>query len=274
MFLRRQILTMPLLLSPALNAPALSAAPDRLVHAEAGTLPILLTAPHGGRDPVPGLPPRDQTGKPADSRDYVYTMDGETDELARRMAVEIKALTGKAPYLVVAHFHRKYIDANRPPAIAFDLPAARPYYDQYHGAIRRFIDEIRAKHPAGLILDVHGQIRFPDRLVRGTLNGKAVRHLIKRAGFDAVTGPKGLWGQFAAAGFAIFPGNEVPPTGTGENGGFNGGHTLAVYGSHAVGGIDAMQLEFGSQYRQRNGLDSTAKRAATAVAGFHRAYLQ
>ena len=98
----------------------------------------------------------------------------ETDRLALGIAARIKALTQRDVYLVVARFDRKYIDANRPPQRAFDQPAARPYYDAYHQAIRRFVDEIRARHPHGLLIDVHGQTKIPDALVRGTIDGRAV----------------------------------------------------------------------------------------------------
>jgi hypothetical protein len=37
-------------------------APADFVLLQQGTLPIILTAPHGGRDPVPGIPARDVSG--------------------------------------------------------------------------------------------------------------------------------------------------------------------------------------------------------------------
>ena len=176
-------------------------------------------------------------------------------------------------YLVVAHFDRKYIDANRPPRFAFDQPAAERYYDFYHRSIRRFVDRIRAVHPHGLLIDVHGQHKIPDALVRGTINGRAVKKLLARAGVAAVTGPNGLCGQLERNGFRVIPDNSIPPAGRSEDAGFNGGHTVALYGSHGAQGIDAVQFEFGSEYRRKATIDRAIEGAATAIVAFHQAYL-
>ena len=153
--------------------------PSDLVLTQTGSLPIILTAPHGGREPISGIPPRNLEGK----KDIVtYTAGGDpgTDIIVQVMAREIRALTGKDVYMVMARFDRKFIDANRGPAIAYDNPASEPYHQHYHQSIRRFVDEIRATYPAGLLIDVHGQRKFPDHLVRGTWNGRAVTKLLGR----------------------------------------------------------------------------------------------
>jgi hypothetical protein len=127
-------------------AHAADAAPSDLVLARPGTLPIIITAPHGGRQAIPGVAPRDTLGRPRGGRGYVTGGDTNTDILALGIAAEIKALTGKEPYLVMAKFKRKFIDPNRPPEIAVDSPVARPYYDYYHQSVRRFVDEISSKY--------------------------------------------------------------------------------------------------------------------------------
>jgi hypothetical protein len=144
---------------------------------------------------VPGVMPRAIAPRPPEDTSFVTTVDPETDRLALGIAARIKALTQGDVYLVVARFDRKYIDANRAPGIAFDQAAAQPYYDAYHAAIRRFVDEIRARHPHGLLIDVHGQAKIPDGLARGTIDGRSIRQLLARAGAAAMTGPNGLFGQ-------------------------------------------------------------------------------
>jgi N-formylglutamate amidohydrolase len=200
--------------------------------------------------------------------------DTNTDRLAVGIAAGIKTLTGKEPYLVLAKFQRKYVDPNRPPEIALDSPAARPYYDDYHQSVRRFVDEIRGTYPAGLLVDVHGQKKNPEALMRGTQNGRSIARLLARAGAPAMTGLNGLFGQLEADGFEVFPANDVPPDGTSENGGFNGGYTLTAYGSHNADGIDAVQMEFGSRYRRRDTVDTAAAAAAKAIVAFYEAYLK
>src|SRR5262245_43190621 len=83
-----------------LGAPSVLAA--ELVVVQQGELPIILTVPHGGRQPIPGIAPRDITGKPGGGAGFVTGGDVDTDKLARGMAAQIKALTGKAPYLIAA----------------------------------------------------------------------------------------------------------------------------------------------------------------------------
>jgi N-formylglutamate amidohydrolase len=174
----------------------------------------------------------------------------------------------------VAKFKRKYIDPNRPPEIGLDSPTAQPYYDTYHQSIRRFVDEIRSKYPAGLLIDVHGQKKDPAVIMRGTRNGRTIERLLARAGAPAVIGPNGIFGQLEANGLKVFPANDVPPGGTSENAGFNGGYTVATYGGLAADGIDAVQMEFGSQYRQNAVVDQVAKDAGKAIAAFYEAYLK
>jgi len=268
---RRHLLILSSLLG--LRPAARAAEPADLVVVQPGTLPIILTAPHGGRMAVPGVVPRTIPPRRPDDTTYVTTFDPETDRIALGMAARIKALTQGDVYLVVARFDRKYIDANRPPRIAFDQPAASPYYDLYHRSIRRFVDEIRARHPHGLLIDVHGQHKIPDALVRGTINGRAVKQLLARAGVDAVTGPRGLFGQLERNGFRVFPDNSVAPAGRSEDAGFNGGHTVDLYGSHGARGIDAVQFEFGADYRRKETIARAIEGAARAVVAFREAYL-
>ena len=247
--------------------------PSDLVLIQNGQLPIILTAPHGGSAPIPGITLRNLQGK-LDKALYTAGGDPGTDIIVQAMAREIRALTGKDPYVVMARFDRKFIDANRGPEIAFDNPAAEPYYQLYHQTIRRFVDEIRAGYPAGLLVDVHGQGKFPDHLVRGTWNGRAVGKLVERAGMAAITGKNGLFGQLERNGFALFPSNNVPASGTNEDAGFNGGHTVTRYGSHRTDGIDAVLFEFGDKHRRKPEIEDWAKRAAKAVVAFHDVHLK
>src|ERR1700722_6079946 len=273
---RRSIAITWLMLAPVLFPPAHAAGepPADLVLAQPGMLPIILTAPHGGREAIPGVAPRATQGKRTGGRGYVTVTDTNTDRLAEGIAAEIKALTGKEPYLVVAKFQRKYVDPNRPPEIGLDNPMVRPYYDYYHQSVRRFVDEIRSRYPAGLLIDVHGQEKDPTVVMRGTQNGRAIRRLLERAGAPALTGPNGIFGQLAANGFVVCPTNDVPLGGTSENAGYDGGYTVGTYGSHTADGIDAVQMEFGTKYRRTGAVDTSARDAAKAIVAFYDAYLR
>lgn len=240
-----------------------------LVIAESGELPIILTAPHGGVQDVPDCAARTPVGTR-----FVNRPDQRTDVLARGIADEIKRLTGKAPYLVMARFHRKYIDANRRAEEAYGDPGCAAVYEAYHAAIRRLIDEIRTKHPHAMLFDIHGQAAYPDSILRGTHHGAAVVRLLERAGAPAITGPDSVFGRFAAMAYPIVPLNDTSPTDRVEARGYTGGHTVALYGSNHQDGIDAMQLEFGLALRTRELIAKTAQDTAKAIAAFYNSYLK
>jgi N-formylglutamate amidohydrolase len=266
-------------LALTLGAYAASRAPEDLVLVRHGTLPIILTVPHGGRLDIPGVPLRNAPD-PARMAGFAkwggFQSGGDqnTDVLALRIASEIESLTGHAPYLVLAKFKRRFIDANRPAELAYVDPGAAPYYALYHGTIRKFVDEIRRAHPAGLLLDVHGEGKDPDVLMRGTSNGDTVTLLVRRVGVDSITGPNGLFGQFETQGFKVFPSNRASIWRGSENAGYNGGYTVNTYGSQNPDGIDAVQLEFGTRYRREDELDKSAAQAARAIVTFYKAYLE
>jgi N-formylglutamate amidohydrolase len=181
MFARCPTAVLSLVLAILLIQPARAAdkTPADLVLVQQGTLPIILTAPHGGREAIPDIAPRntEDKGKIEASRKwggFATGGDFNTDILVQGIAAEIENLTGNKPYLVMAKFERKYIDANRPAEIALNDSKVKPYYEYYHKSVRRFIDEVRGKYPAGLLIDVHGQSKDPEVLMRGTRNGRSV----------------------------------------------------------------------------------------------------
>jgi N-formylglutamate amidohydrolase len=236
---------------------ALAAAEDFVV-VEAGGLPVILTAPHGGTS-MAGLPTRNRG---------VMLHDEHTLEITLRVAARLEKLLGARPYVVAAKFSRRAIDANRAPGEAFDYDGARPVYEAYHGAIARFIADIRRRFPGGgMLLDIHGQSTERAAIFRGTRNGATVRRLLERSGLAAFTGPQSILGALQAKGYAIIPPN-TPPGSPREDRQYGGGYTTQIYSG--PDGIDAMQLELGADLRTRPAL---ADDLADAIAVFVRAYL-
>lgn len=131
--------------------------PANLVRIQSGDLPIILSAPHGGQFDVPDVDVRKIEGRPTGGRGYVVSRDRGTEELAIEAAAAIEKEFGKKPYFVIARSHRKYVDFNRPPEIAFDDPDARPVYEQYHEALRQSCVAVQKRFHRGLLLDLHGQ---------------------------------------------------------------------------------------------------------------------
>jgi N-formylglutamate amidohydrolase len=242
-----------------------------LVTTQAGELPIIISAPHGGTLPVPGVPERKGAGLEKSGKGFATVRDTGTEEFARDIADAVKTKFGKKPYLVVARFARKYIDANRPPEVAYEAPKAKPTYDHYHGLLTKYCKEVQGTYGRGLLLDIHGQAKTADTVYRGTQNGKTVALLRQRFGEKAHTGPDSFFGIMGRTeGFKVFP-----PEGDGkEQAGFNGGHTVGTYGSHDQYGIDAMQLEFGADYRTKaDKRKEYAKKLADVIDKYARLYL-
>jgi N-formylglutamate amidohydrolase len=239
-----------------------------LVTTQRGNLPVILSAPHGGEKDVPEVPPRRGIGLPVGSEGFFTARDFGTEELAEGIAAEVEAKTGKKPYLVAAQFHRKYIDANRPPEIAYEHPKAKAHYDAYRGTLAVYCKEVRKKYGRGLLLDVHSQGAFPGQVLRGTKDGKTVTLLRERFGEKAHTGPESFFGLLAKAGMMVHPLKGGAP----EFPNLNGGHIVQTYGGEDFG-IDAIQLEFGGMYCSPRAIPNTAKQVASAVQRFHQLYL-
>lgn len=223
-------------------------------------MPVILTVPHDGGDGVPGVPIRSRG---------VSVRDLGTRDLAERTADLIEARSGQRPYLVIAKFSRRYIDANRAEAEALDSPDAVPAYRAYHEHVASFVAELRQRFPNGaLLIDVHGQSAEPETIFRGTRDGLSIGALLARHGSAAIDADDGLAGALRRSGYAVLPPQQE--AGDKEDARFNGGHTVFTYGSHTGAGIDAIQLEFGKNLRQRSRL---AEDFADAILRFQQKYL-
>ena len=102
--------------------PEEAVAPDELVSAQRGTLPIILSAPHGGSVRVEGS---------KDRKEGVTVKDLRTAEIAwltsQRLA---EKLDGKV-YVVIAQFSRKDADANRNSDESYENKPAAAQYNAY-----------------------------------------------------------------------------------------------------------------------------------------------
>ncbi len=155
--------------SLAAQEPAVKEAPrDLLITVETGSLPIVLSAPHGGTEPIPGIPIRE--GKNIER--FVTSRDGNVDKIALLTAKHLEKSLGGKPYIVVARFERKYVDANRSPEAAYEHETAKLHYDAYHRAIQDALVAIKRDWGRGLVVDIHGQVKTSDGIYRGTVDGK------------------------------------------------------------------------------------------------------
>jgi N-formylglutamate amidohydrolase len=238
---------------------------ERLLTLRTGNLPLVLVASHGGREAIPGVGMRQGNGVPQ----FKTGRDHNTAELAEAIAAKLGELSGAKPFLVIARFDRKYIDANRPTSGAFETLEARPYYVAFHSAVDEACNQIRNVWGRGLLLDIHGQAAEPQVIFRGTRHGKSVTALGQRFDRQALTGPRSIVGQLALRGYKILP----DPIGNDRESRYSGGHLVQTYGSHRAAGIDAIQLEFGTRLRARDNVERIATDMAASIRVFAREYL-
>lgn len=238
---------------------------NSLITLQPGTLPIVLSAPHGGHSPIPGVPPRQGDG----AKRFAAMTDANTAELAALFAARLQQQLGGKPYLVIARFERKYLDVNRAARDAYESEGARRVYEAYQRALMADCAEVRRRWTNGLLIDLHGQSENPAAIFRGTTSGKTVASLLQRHGEPAFLGPDSIFGQLHAKGVPILPSLKLADPETS----FNGGYIVNAYGSHQPGGLDAIQIEVGSNFRKKEVLDRTASWLADATAVFYRRYL-
>jgi N-formylglutamate amidohydrolase len=242
--------------------------PKDIILIQKGTLPIIVSAPHGGWMAVPGVPERIGKGL----TNFQTVRDDHTAELAEVFAKHLEEQLKGKPWLVVARFDRKFIDANRQAEEGYESEKARPTYDAYHSALAAACKAVKDKHGRGLLLDLHGQGEFKDAICRGTRNGKTVSLLLDRDGRAALTGKRSVLGHLQRIGYRVLPSCDVDPD-VKEVAKFNGGYIVDTYGSHTGYAIDAIQLEIGTTLRAKDRRAATARDLATAVAVFHDEYL-
>jgi N-formylglutamate amidohydrolase len=165
--------------------------------------------------------------------------------------------------------HRKFLDPNRPADFAYEDEDAKPAYDRYHESLTQFTKKVLNEFRFGLLLDIHGQGFKSDTVFRGTKDGKTVEKLRSTFGQSSHSGATSLFGILKSRGWKVHP---DPHEGK-EQAGFTGGYIVQTYGSHHAVGIDAVQLEFGSEYRSAGNRQKISEQLADGLSEYAKLYL-
>jgi len=217
-----------------------------------GSLPVVLTAPHGGLPSVGS-----QAGLTL--RTFGRLMgDKHTMSLVSEIDVALQGMMGRQANVTTALFHRKFIDLNRHAREAYppDCTNARKNYDAYHERVSECIDNaLPSMGGRCILLDIHGMGTYADNLVVGTRNGTTCDSDV-RSGTNVHAPHSGfMWHLRRLLGNMV-----LPLTGDKDVQEYSGGHTVK---RHGKGRCDAFQLEFGGDLRG----DVMQRRAvATSVA--------
>lgn len=244
-----------LLLTSALAAQ--TPAVERYVEVRSGTLPIILTVPHGG------------SLKPANvlARRYGVTgMDANTIPLSEAIAEELQARFGGKPHAIISRLHRTKLDPNREvKEAAQGDPVAEAAWHRFHDSAQKACEFVTRKHGYGLLLDIHGHSHLDQRvelgyLIKGEqlkasdaqLNANtaliastSIRELDKRSPqtfAELVRGPQSLGGLLERHGARCLPSPSKAYPGL-MAGYFSGVYDIAAHGSRSGGTVSAIQIE-------------------------------
>lgn len=250
------------------QGPAVETPPRALDFLEVseGTLPLVLSAPHGG------------TEKPRAAEDRtsgVTTLDVGTRELAFAVADALEKQTGERPFVVAARLHRSKVDLNREaedaaPSQGLGIEVWR----EYHAALERATKSARKlADGAALLVDIHGHAHDEPLVELGFALTAAQLELDDAAlarerwfgetevDVPWIRGPRALGARLADAGLASVPSPQRPhPEGKPY---FNGGYIVR---RHRDAKLRAVQLEFPPLARAKERRSESAEQIARALA--------
>lgn len=234
-----------------------------------GTLPFIISAPHGGSLRPGELPDR---GSGTTDRDL------NTEELAVAIANVFQQRTGQRPHLVLSHLHRIKLDPNREiEEAAGGNPLAEHAWREWNTFLAAAREAVNAGG-GGLYIDLHGHGHTIARLELGYMltgaqlarteaqlallaDSTSIRSLVRRSGLPLAAllrGDVALGTLFENAGVPAVPSRQQPAPGGDPY--FSGGYNTLQYGSYYGGSVDAIQVEAHSSFRS-----STAASAALFV---------
>ena len=226
-----------------------------------GDIPIIVSAPHGGRISPKDIP----------DRKYGTTvMDTNTEKLARLIAADFKEKYGKSPHVIICDLRRSKVDCNRDiKEGAQGNPDAEKTWHSFHGFIKEAQKKILEKHQIGFYIDLHAHGHKTQRLELGyllkskelKLTDTQISKLQKKSSIDLLStkskstfveilrGKNSLGAYFAEHNIPSVPSMDFPHPGDEKY--FNGGYNTRLY---CQGKFSGLQLEC-----HRQGVRDTAE---------------
>ena len=225
---------------------------SRLVKRHRGTMPIILTCPHDGTETPSGVSERTNGATPAGCN-FSTGRDTHASTVAEEVAQRILRETRLSPYVVMARFHRKFIDANRSANCAFTDADGQPFYSEYHNQIQVYVTQLLAQNAnRGFLFDIHGTAGVDDDpadIYLGTANGAALTPSFDRNLLFARHGLHGLLRAVrrnvaatnSAFRYTVSPADAAAT----ESPAVNGGFTVREYAAQ----LNCIQIELQTEMR-------------------------
>jgi hypothetical protein len=230
---------------------------ETYIEVRTGTLPIILTVPHGG-----SLKPSNVLAR----RYGVTGMDANTIPLSEMIIEELEKRHGGRPHAIISRLHRTKLDPNREvKEAAQGDPTAEAAWHRFHDSAQAACASVMKRHGMGLLLDIHGHRHLDQRVELGylvkadmlkrtdaELNADAaliastsICDLDKRSPqsfAELLRGPQSLGGLLELRGFRCLPSPSKANPGI-LAGYFSGVYDVAAHGSRDGGTVSAIQVE-------------------------------
>jgi len=250
---------------------------DRFIEYQAGSLPFVISVPHGGDISPDTIPERT-------CNDPVYATDAYTRELAEAINQSLYERTGCYPHIIYCHLDRPKLDCNRPLAEgACGNPSAVKAWKEFHA----FIDTAQSR--AGndyqgniFYIDLHGHSNPYQRIELGYLlydyeleysdailneqkyvNYSSIQNLVAHNRHDythaeLLRGEHALGTLLGNKGYQAVPSQQMPRPGTNTNY-YSGGYNTAHHTSYAYGNeVNGVQMECPYQGLRNNAANRQA----------------
>jgi uncharacterized protein YwbE len=237
-----------------------------------GSLPIILSAPHGG------------TYKPKNIRirqNGIFEMDAYTKELTQAIIREFFVQTNAYPHTIIMNLARNRVDANRAKheAVSND-PKSQDAYESFHHFIEHSKQKVASKYGRGIYIDIHGQshkhrciefgyllhneiLKLGNEKLENYQNLSSIKTMAQFSDYTFVEQLKGsvsLSGLMDKRGFKCIPSRKIPFEPKGDY--FEGAYNTLTYSSLNGHCVSAIQAEFPFKHCR----DSKANRQKTAKA--------
>lgn len=219
-----------------------------------GSLPIIISAPHGGTYDPDYI---------TDRTNGVFEMDENTNELTHEILEEFFIQTKCYPHTILMKLSRKKVDANRAPSEATsDHHKAISSYKSFHNFIKEAKHTVDKKYQKGIYIDIHGQshdhghIEFGYLLFNDTLkltdkellkqqelsSIKTLGKFSDKCFIEQLKGKSSLSGLMSKREFKSIPSEETPYAQCGNY--FEGAYNTKTYSSQDNGSVSSIQAEF------------------------------
>ena len=148
---------------------------QKYVEFKRGSVPVILSCPHGGFLKPNFIPDKLRGSRLADKNKYLIT---------KKIIQELKKNNIK-PYYILSKIHRSKIDFNRPAraydACNHDSVVAKEIHSFYHQILENFYEECISLYGKSLVIDLHGftkpHINYPD-IIFGNIFGKTLKVVV------------------------------------------------------------------------------------------------